>query len=374
MKIIVDCQPVLQNCLPFYSARFILGCHEYLLQNKNETEWLFLMDKTYTRHELLKRIPAKNILFKKKLLPGWKFWYDSQLPSIIKKHKAGLLITVGGIASASPVPQCAWVPHLPENSGSKKNKKFFNLYKKKLQETLHCAQMVLTCSEKKRQQLVQEYDVDRKRIRVVRSAPDKRYRILSWTEKETIKVKYAAGKEFFVVSVDGPQQNLVNLLMAFSQFKKRQQSNIQLVFAGKGLKNESGFLGKLETFRYRSDVHVYDEVDEAEIIQLISAAYALVHPFDDDEPGKMVLNAFKAGVPVITSDKGSLAEIAADAALYAGIHDIDLLAGQLMLLYKDENLRMQLIEKGKLQQQQFDYDESMELLQTAMMRSANKQS
>ena len=221
---------------------------------------------------------------------------------------------------------------------------------------------------------MREYAFDKERIKVVRSSADERYRILSWAEKENMKVRYAAGKEYFIVAVDHPQQNLINLLKAFSQFKKRQRSNIQFVFAGKGLKNESGFIEKLGTFRYRSDVHIYDTLDEEDAIKLISAAYALVHPFDEDEPGANVMNAFKANVPVIASDKSSLPEIASDAALYASLHDIELLASQLMLLYKDENLRIRLIEKGNLQWQQFDRNESMEQLQTAIMQGANKQS
>jgi hypothetical protein len=69
-----------------------------------------------------------------------------------------------------------------------------------------------------------------------------------------------------------------------------------------------------------------------------------------------------------------LLEIAVDAALYANINETELLASQLMLLYKDENLRMQLIEKSKTQLAQFDRDESMEQLLNAMVQVANKQS
>jgi glycosyltransferase involved in cell wall biosynthesis len=324
----------------------------------------------------LKRIPLKSILFKK-ILPnriGWKFWLDYQLPSLLKKHKADLLITTGGIASSFAIAQCAWITNGSTSFLSKKNKSYFNFYKRRLKKTFDRSQMIFTCSEKNKQQIIQRHGFDEHSILVVRSFADERYHVLPWTEKENIKVRYAAGKEYYIIVVDSPQQNLIDLLKAFSQFKKRQQSNMQFVFIGEGLKNNPDFIEKLETFKYRSDVHVYDNLSEDDFIKLISGAYGLVHAFNEDETGTIILNAFKANVALITTDEGSLREIAADAALYVSNDQAGSLANQLMLLYKDESLHMQLIEKGKLQWQQFDRAKSMEKLLHAIVQTANKQS
>jgi glycosyltransferase involved in cell wall biosynthesis len=374
MKIIVDCQAVLHHCVNPYSAKFILSCHEYLLQNKNEVEWLFIIDKSHIKQESITRIPPKNLLFKKKLLPGWKFWYDSQLPSLVKKHAADLLVTLGGVACPSPIAQCTWIPDIAQNSGSRKHSSYFAFYKKRLAKTLEYSKMIFTCSQKKRQELTGLYGVSNKKVMVVRGASDERYEILSWTEKENMKVKYAAGKEYFFARVDFPTHDLINLLRAFSQFKKRQQSNIQFVFAGKGLKASSHFIEKLKTFKYRSEVRIYETLDEQDLIKLTSAAYGLVHPFDDDETGTIVISAFRANIAVIASGKTSLGEIAADAALYASLDDLELLSSQMMLLYKDEHLRLELMQKGNLISQQFDRNTSMEELQTAILQGTNAQS
>jgi glycosyltransferase involved in cell wall biosynthesis len=374
MKIIVDCQAALHHCVNPYSAKFVLSCHEYLLQNKSAVEWLFITDKKYLDQESISRIPAKNILFKKKLLPGWKFWYDSELPSLAKKHAADLLINLGGVACSTPIAQCTWIPDMAENGGSKKNRTYFAFYKKRLAKTLDCSRVIFTCCEKKRQELIGQYGVSSKKVMLVRGPADQRYQVLSWAEKENMRVKYAAGKEYYFARVDFPENSLLNLLKAFSQFKKRQQSNIQFVLAGKGLKASSGFTQKLKTFKYRSEVHIYETLEEKDLIKLTSAAYGLVHPFDDDETGAIVTSAFRANVAVIASGKSSLGAIAADAALYASLGDLELLASQMMLLYKDENLRLELIQKGNLISQQFDRDTSMEELQSAILQASNKQS
>ena len=56
---------------------------------------------------------------------------------------------------------------------------------------------------------------------------------MDWEEKELIKEKYADGKAYFLFSGDINQRsNLINLLKAFSFFKKRQKSNMLLLIAG----------------------------------------------------------------------------------------------------------------------------------------------
>jgi glycosyltransferase involved in cell wall biosynthesis len=181
-------------------------------------------------------------------------------------------------------------------------------------------------------------------------------------------VRYAAGKEYYVVAVEEPKLDLINLLKAFSQFKKRQQSNMQMIFAGEGLKKDFGFIEKLETYKYRSDVHVYDDISEHDFIKLISASYAFIQPFNNDETGALILNAFKANVPVIAIEKENLREIAADAVLYADMSETESLANQLMLLYKDESLRAQLIEKGKLQWRKFSWERTIHQLHNLILQ------
>ena len=372
MRIIIDCQPLLHHCVHPSASRFIIDFHKHLLQKGDETEWLFIMDKDFADNDVLKELPSKNMVFKK-IFPyrlGWKLWYDYQLPAFIK-NKADLLIITGGIASSSSIAQFTWIANMNGKNQSKKNKSYFNFYKSRLKKTIEQSKIIFTASQKNKQQIIQQYGLYEKKIIVIRSTADKGFRVLSWPEKESVKTKYAAGKEYFIVVVEGQQQGLVNLLKAFSLFKKRLQSNMQMVFAGNELKKDIDFIEKLETFKYRQDIHIYDNISNDDLKILISAAYALVHSFYEDDPGTTILNAFKADLPVIVSDEGSLREIAADAALYASIHNPEILATQLMLLYKDENLRRQLIEKGKSQWQQFNWDESIKKLQDAILRAAN---
>jgi glycosyltransferase involved in cell wall biosynthesis len=59
-----------------------------------------------------------------------------------------------------------------------------------------------------------------------------------------------------------------------------------------------------------------------------------------------MLNTWKSGVPVIAVDGGLLAEMAQGAVLGMGPGDPASLAEQMMRIYKDEDLRKELIGKG----------------------------
>jgi glycosyltransferase involved in cell wall biosynthesis len=79
---------------------------------------------------------------------------------------------------------------------------------------------------------------------------------------------------------------------------------------------------------------------------LAGAAYAILIPFEQDDLGAPLLNAWKAGVPAIVAEGGLLAEMAGEAAGAMVSGEPASLAAQLMRIYTAEHLRATLIAKG----------------------------
>jgi glycosyltransferase involved in cell wall biosynthesis len=75
---------------------------------------------------------------------------------------------------------------------------------------------------------------------------------------------------------------------------------------------------------------------------------------------------------VLTSEKTSMEEAAGDAALYFNPKDHQDIADKMMLIYKDENLRKQLIEKGKLNVVKFSWEKSAELFWQSILKTIGK--
>jgi glycosyltransferase involved in cell wall biosynthesis len=62
-------------------------------------------------------------------------------------------------------------------------------------------------------------------------------------------------------------------------------------------------------------------------------------------------------------------ETAKDAALYADANDHHAIAEKMMLLYKDENLCKELIQKGKQVIQYYSWDKTAELLWQSIQKA-----
>ncbi len=190
-------------------------------------------------------------------------------------------------------------------------------------------------------------------------------------EKTATKNKYADGKEYFVYAgAIHPRKNLINLLKAFSVFKKRQQTNMKLILTGRLAWKYESFAANLKTYKYRNDVLTTGYVQEDELVKIIGAAYGLVYPSLLEGFGVPVLEAMQCDVPVITTAGSSMQEIAKDAALYADANSFADIADKMMLLYKDENLRKQLIEKGRQTARQYSWDHTADLLWKCIVKAS----
>jgi glycosyltransferase involved in cell wall biosynthesis len=183
------------------------------------------------------------------------------------------------------------------------------------------------------------------------------FKPLEWEAKQRVKDKYTEGKEYFIYTGSvHPRKNLMGLLKAFSLFKKRQQSNMKLVIAGRLAWKYESFAESLKSYKYRSDVMLTGYLPDEELALLTASAYAMVYPSFFEGFGLPVAEAMQSGVPVITSAGTAMEEVAGEAALYADPADHTTLADQLMIIYKDERLRSTLIEKGTARAAQYSWD------------------
>ncbi|MEO6914691.1 MAG: glycosyltransferase [Chitinophagaceae bacterium] len=174
----------------------------------------------------------------------------------------------------------------------------------------------------------------------------------TWGRKESIKVQYSGGHDYFLFSGDlDSRHQLLDLLKAFSQFKQRQQSSMRLYFAGKDTKWTSTFEKLLDSYKYRSDVVILRNPSPDDVRELMAAAYALVYPALEDSLPVTVLQAMSAGLPVIASKLPVLEEWAGDSIIQVSGSVSEGFSKAMQQLFKEESGRDLLIEKADALQQ-----------------------
>ena len=352
---------------------FISETFRRITKNHPEHQFIFIFDRPYDERFIFTSNitgistgpPARHPLL-------WKFWYDFRIPAILKKYKADVFVSPDGHCSlGTKVPQCMVLHDLAFlHYPSFIKTSHLRYWKRSMSKFVHKARRIATVSEFSKEDIIKHYQTGSNKIDVVSSAGKKIFSPLSMEDKTAIKEKYTGGKDFYIYTGSiHPRKNLVNLLKAFSVFKKHQRSGMKLVLAGRMAWKNKQFVKDLENYKYREDVVLTGYVKEQDLAGLTGAAYAMVYPSLHEGFGVPVLEAMQSSVPVITSGNSAMQEIAGEAALYANPADYKSIAQNMMLLYKDESLRQRLVEKGNERAKEFSWDRTADLLWKSIMKA-----
>jgi len=139
-----------------------------------------------------------------------------------------------------------------------------------------------------------------------------------------------------------PRKNLDTLLDAWQSLRSDLRHEFELVIAG-----IKGWSTQATIDRICAETTYLGYVPEAELPDLIAGATAFVYPSLYEGFGFPVAQAMAAGSPVLTANTSCLPEVAGDAALFADPLSSAELAAGLTRLLESEDLRTQLIERGR---------------------------
>ena len=291
----------------------------------------------------------------------WKWWYDISLPRLAKRGRAEVIFSPDGFCSlTSSIPQVLAIHdlsflHYPEGISSL-YRRYYNIYTPAF---IRKAKHIITVSEFSARDIVAHYPAAKGKISVIYNDAEEGFKPVQWEHREQVKQKFTAGTEYFLyVGAIHPRKNLVNLLKGFSWFKKRHQSNMKLVLAGRMAWKNDDFRQQLSSYKYREDVILTGYLPQEDIYGLMGTAYALLYPSFWEGFGLPVLEAMRCGVPVITSNNSAMPEIGGDAGIYIDPSDHAGWGRMMGLLFTDEGYRSNCIQKGLVRSREFSWSES----------------
>jgi glycosyltransferase involved in cell wall biosynthesis len=299
-----------------------------------------------------------------------QYWYNFRLPALLRKYKASVFVCPGNHGSLyTKVPQCLLTKDLPYKQYPKwvaktqirfaatNQQRFFNKAARIIASSQYCADAI-----------AEGFAAEAGKVQVVYPGVAPVFCPTSYAQQNAAREQYTGGAAYFLcVGSLLPQNNLMNLLRAFSQFKKMQKSNMQLLLTGHNLWPKNELAQSLQTYKYKRDVKLTGHLPLAEMARLMAGAYAVVQPAELPGFALPPLEAMQCGVPVIVTATGALPEICGPAALYAADGSANELATQMMLVYKDETLRAEKISAGLEQVKQFEEHHAVHQLAQAVM-------
>ncbi len=279
-----------------------------------------------------------------------KLWYNYTLPALIRKYKADVLIHADGACSLrSKTKQYLFINDgyflKPSIFSTKKQLGFLQ---KNAVSFLNKATVIFTSTAFQKKNLITNYHINESKIEVIPLEISSLFKPIDFAEKETIKDSYTDGKEYFLFNGNiHPNNHLINLLKAFSFFKKRQKSNMQLLIAASAVAENDPFIESLRTYKFRNEVKLLYDLPETEIAKITAAAYAVIYPAETENFLKIILQAQQCEVPLLLSNTAAIKEAGGAAALYFDDQHFNDMADKMMLVFKDENGRSNLIKEAR---------------------------
>ncbi len=212
------------------------------------------------------------------------------------------------------------------------------------------AHRVITDAQSTRDDVVEHLHLPSERIDVVPLGIGQ----VARTAPTEVRDRFELGDRqlLLTLSAKRPHKNLSTLLRALALLDERPVT----VLPGYATPHEAELRALAAQLGIADDLRWLEWISEAELEGLFAAATAFVFPSLYEGFGLPVLEAMARGVPVATSSRASLAEVAGDAALLFDPEDPRSLADALQRLLHDPDLRARLSAAGRERAAQFTWE------------------
>jgi glycosyltransferase involved in cell wall biosynthesis len=173
-----------------------------------------------------------------------------------------------------------------------------------------------------------------------------------------VRNKYSSGEPYFLfVGSMHPRKNLLRLLRAFSEFKKREGSSMKILLVGTSMWGRDKELEQL-IHSLGDDVIITGHLEKDELCKVTAAAFALTFVPYYEGFGIPIVEAMRCGVPVICGNRTSLPEVAGDAALLCDPFDERAICERMTELATDDILYMEFKRRGLERSTIFNWDQT----------------
>ncbi len=237
-------------------------------------------------------------------------------------------------------------------------------HKFSIQVIKRLADKIITVSEFCKNDLVENYKIDPKKIVVIYNGYDEQNFFVREKATPLAESPYA----IFVGRLE-EKKNISRLVEAFANYKKKSNSDLKLVLVGSRGFGFEKIQQKIIENNLTTEVIITGWLSTDKYAEALSGAKFFIFPSLFEGFGIPIIEAMACGVPVACSGTTSLAEIAGDSAFTFDPQSIEEMKGAFEVLEKDENLRGELKARGLIRAKQFSWGKcARETLQVLLSR------
>ncbi len=336
----------------------------YIIQNilkisdPNDQFILYFQDKINTDWNISTQ---GNIRTKVLNWPPKYFWTHLRLSYQIYKDSPDILFVP---AHVLPIVRAKKNIITIHDVAFKNFKKVYSLKENLYQEfairyALKYADKIIVPSFFTKEQILKFYNVKQSKIVVIYHGINKHEFNKNFTDNQITKVllKYDLHNPYFLfIGRIELKKNLIKVIKAFELFKTQDKNNYDFVLIGKPGFGYKYIKEVIKQCKYKYNIVELGWIEQDELIILLQKAHCFVYPSVYEGFGIPILEAFAAGTPVITSEETATAELAQDSALLVDSKDIGSIYNALIAITTSDELRRNLIYKGKKRIQDFSWE------------------
>jgi glycosyltransferase involved in cell wall biosynthesis len=211
------------------------------------------------------------------------------------------------------------------------------------------ANLVICESNYVKHDIMKFLNIDENKIKVLPSPPPSYLQTMEINNENllTLREKYNLPEGYiFYPAQFWHHKNHINLLRALKYIKDNYNLEIPLILVGSKKNNFERVMNEIQNLGLTQQVKYLGYVPHEDMPYLYKLATALVMPTLFESVSMPIWEAFYLGCPVVSSNVCALPEQVGDAGLIFDPYNIKDIAEKILIIWTNENLRNELINKG----------------------------
>lgn len=361
MKIAINCRLLLKNKLEgigWYSFEIV----SRMVKNHPEHDFYLLFDRPYHKDFVFAKNVIPIVLSPQSRHPFlWYLWFEFAVSKFLRKNKINLFFSPDGYLALKTNVKTILTIHDLNFEHFPKQLPFLTRIYYKYFTPKFCkkAEEIITVSEASKKDIINQYGIESEKISVIYNGANSKYRPIEEYEKKKVKIKYAAGSDYFYfVGSLHPRKNIINLIKGFDQFIAQTNTDYKLLIIGEQMWKNKNIELEFNKLEHKQQILFLGRKEIDELSKITAAATALTFVPYFEGFGIPLAEAMNCHTPIITSDVSCLPEIAGNTALYANPNDVNSIANAMQEVYKNSEKREKLIENCKIRKNEFSWDKA----------------